>query len=1037
MPLSFEGTFKAKRNVNLGGKRNTNDRGELIRKAAIERKNREEKRRTESVSIHLQSLSRGLLCRERLKNEFRSQWYETYLVGGAQKLVLLDLDKLQECIQKFVIFADPQLDFAAFRSITSELLSSMHLDAPPNDLLKCDSNELNNKVELSDLSMFYTAKSKIFALGFPWVWQRFTTLCLKSFKKALQTNENAKEDSDLYLFLKTLGYFSDFLELHEIPDYYECLMTFYEFYHRRKEFLEFKSSFVFSLFNPLDETKSAFNNIQEYFIFNVFTRPSYEFLLNDVSSNLAVSKVFPSVSFSEDEDMMSKLLSLDTSKLFCMGGACLHLLHTEVESSFLWFFSSLILDSLYTHSENSVINRLNAPMDLGEDDDEDEEYSFVQDYYVHLQLVAKQFRSLLCSQILSVQRAFAEALSSNFITKVFSEITSNTILNISHFYSSILKLFPSNRTSILMYVSLIDQVRVEPSMSFVQYSWNIFTKSPVFPLFSKKVDVKSILQTDSAHWYQLQFLLDVYSRMLFTMIDEEFHSVKYNPLYNVREELCILLKNFVLGLYWDVNASKEVNDNSLVDVTQLRVSSTSLLQRLFRINYRKPYVQENMFMMEEYFNLSEFEAGALQEAQSASNMDADLSSGMKVDNYNELRPKLNILNNCSFFLPFRFRIHLLQQLITMDKQANGFIQPFGHLKHAVIRRNRIFDDGFDAFFNLGKMFKGTIRITFVDEHGVVEEGIDGGGLTKEFLTSICKTVFDINYGLFSETKAHLLYPNTHGYAQDIERLRCYEFLGMLIGKCIYEGIQIDAAFAAFFVSKWLGHPSYFDDLTSLDNNLYEGLIFLKNYDGDVENDLALNFTVVHEEFGVRNVIELIPNGGNVAVTNDNRLQYIHLISNYYLNARLSKQCRAFTNGFTQIIDPHWLAMFHENEIQVLVGGDPVPIDVNDLKKNTVYAGGYELKSPTIQMFWEVLRELDEEDKRNFVKFVTSVARPPILGFKALMPAFCIRTNGEDESRLPTASTCVNLLKLPIYTSKQTLKEKLLVSVRSGGGFGFS
>ncbi|EPY50999.1 ubiquitin-protein ligase E3 [Schizosaccharomyces cryophilus OY26] len=1037
MPLSFEGAFKAKRNVNLGGKRTTNDRGELVRKAAIERKNREERRKTEFVSIQLQSLSRGVLCRERIKNEFRSQWYENYLPVGAHQLNVSDWDKLSECIQKFVIFADPQLEFGALQNVISALLDFLHSEFSPKDLTssKSKSGGSDEKIKEAELSNFYSIKSELSSLSFPWVWKRFTTLCLKSFSKALPIIKEERQYADLYPFLEALGYFSVFLEVYEIPIYYDCLMTFYEYSHLQQEFSMFRSAFSFSLLSPLDDTKDTFNEVQQLFIFHVFTRDSYESLLDIISSNLVVSKIFPSLSFAKEADIMSSLTSLETSKLFCLAGACLHLLHVEVQSSTLWCFCSLALDALYTHSENSVINRFNAPVDLEED--EDDEFSFVQDYYAHVQVVAKQFNKLLTSQNLSTQRAFAEALSSNFITKVFTEITSSTILNVSHFFSSMLKLFPSNRTSTLMYVSLIDHVRVEPNSSFVQYSWDIFTESPIYHLFSRKVDVNSIMQTNSGYWYQLQLLLDVYSRMLFTMVDEEFHSVQHNPLYNTRDKLCILLKNLVLGLYWDVYASKEVNDNSLVDITQLRVSSTSLLQRLFRINYRKPYLHEDFFLMEEYFNLNEFETGALQEAQSASTMDIDLSTGMKVDNYNESRPKLNILNNCSFFLPFRFRIHLLQQLITMDKQANGFIQPFGHLKHAVIRRNRIFDDGFDAFYNLGKMFKGSIRITFVDEHGVVEEGIDGGGLTKEFLTSICKTVFDINYGLFSETKAHLLYPNTHAYAQDIERLRCYEFLGMLIGKCIYEGIQIDAAFAPFFVSKWLGHPSYFDDLTSLDNNLYEGLIFLKHYDGDVENDLALNFTVVHEEFGVRNVIELIPNGGNVAVTNDNRLQYIHLISNYYLNARLSKQCRAFTNGFTQIIDPHWLAMFHENEIQVLVGGDPVPIDVSDLKKHTVYAGGYELNSPTIQLFWEVLRELDEEDKRNFVKFVTSVARPPILGFKALMPSFCIRTNGEDESRLPTASTCVNLLKLPVYTSKKTLKEKLIVAVRSGGGFGFS
>eukprot|EP00729_Bicosta_minor_P000348 gene348-15252_t len=45
--------------------------------------------------------------------------------------------------------------------------------------------------------------------------------------------------------------------------------------------------------------------------------------------------------------------------------------------------------------------------------------------------------------------------------------------------------------------------------------------------------------------------------------------------------------------------------------------------------------------------------------------------------------------------------------------------------------------------------------------------------------------------------------------------------------------------------------------------------------------------------------------------------------------------------------------------------------------------------------------------------------------------------GTDTSRLPTSSTCFNLLKLPIYKSRRALKEKLLYSINSGAGFELS
>jgi ubiquitin-protein ligase E3 C len=124
--------------------------------------------------------------------------------------------------------------------------------------------------------------------------------------------------------------------------------------------------------------------------------------------------------------------------------------------------------------------------------------------------------------------------------------------------------------------------------------------------------------------------------------------------------------------------------------------------------------------------------------------------------------------------------------------------------------------------------------------------------------------------------------------------------------------------------------------------------------------------------------------------------------------------------------------------QPLAGGVDRPIDVADLQRNTVY-GGWEGEEahPTIRAFWRVVNSFDATQRSKLVKFVTSCARPPLLGFSELNPKFAVRNGGTDETRLPTASTCVCLLKLPAYSDEQNLKDKLLYAINSEAGFDLS
>lgn len=209
-----------------------------------------------------------------------------------------------------------------------------------------------------------------------------------------------------------------------------------------------------------------------------------------------------------------------------------------------------------------------------------------------------------------------------------------------------------------------------------------------------------------------------------------------------------------------------------------------------------------------------------------------------------------------------------------DRQTLGIDRYFRRrgMNHLVtIRRKNLSEDSFRELNKLGPAIKGTIQIIFLDEWGNEEQGIDGGGLFKEWLTSLSKEVFDTDRGLWLATERNELYPNPHSYAKEPHQLEWYTFIGRMLGKALYEGVLINASFAGFFLAKWLGRQSYLDDLASLDYDLYKGLIALKNYPGDPE-DMSLNFSLNEEELGQVKLVELKPDGANIPVTKASRME---------------------------------------------------------------------------------------------------------------------------------------------------------------------
>ena len=377
-----------------------------------------------------------------------------------------------------------------------------------------------------------------------------------------------------------------------------------------------------------------------------------------------------------------------------------------------------------------------------------------------------------------------------------------------------------------------------------------------------------------------------------------------------------------------------------------------------------------------------------------------------------------------------------------------------------VRRGYVFDDGYRQLRDVAAAeLKRRLYIVFVNAAGEEERGIDAGGLFKEFWNDLSRQAFDPRFGLFSavEGGGNEIYPSpaaaaVHGSDR---ALSLFRFLGKILGKALLEGIVIQPVFAPFFLRR-IAHGSggsgggggggggggaALRDLRFLDAELYKGLTFLKNYTGDA-TDLGLYFSVEEEGvFGGRAVeTELIPGGGSVEVDNSNKLRYIYLMARHKVESRIAGNCNAFLDGLRAVVPPAWLSIFCEPELQALISGPSGgEVDPDDLRAHSRYAGGYTRMSPAIVYFWRAVESFDREEKAMLLRFVTSCERPPPLGFAQLHPPFTIQRIGisRDDEKLPSASTCFNILKLPNYGSEKVMRDKLLLSIKSGAGFGMS
>ncbi|GAA5900461.1 uncharacterized protein JCM6883_002851 [Sporobolomyces salmoneus] len=347
----------------------------------------------------------------------------------------------------------------------------------------------------------------------------------------------------------------------------------------------------------------------------------------------------------------------------------------------------------------------------------------------------------------------------------------------------------------------------------------------------------------------------------------------------------------------------------------------------------------------------------------------------------------------------------------------------------IVRRSNLFEDAFSEVMKYpGSELKKRLMITFRGE-----EGVDFGGVSREFFFLLSHAVFDPSYCLFEPTEKgdYTLQINANSGINP-EHLDFFQFVGRAVGLAIFHRRFLDVHFATSIYKACLDKRVGLEDMALVDRQLWQSLSWMS--ENDITGILDLDFTSQYENFGTLETLELKPGGADIPVTEENKLEYIDLLCEHRLKGRVQAQLDAIKRGLQEIVPLKELKVFDEKELELLIGGVET-IDVEDWQRNTEYRG-YVAEDQVVSWFWQVVSDWPSEKRARLLQFATGTSRTPVNGFRDLQGSdgprkFTIEKALVSKGALPKSHTCFNRIDLPPYDSLEILQDKLAFALEEG------
>lgn len=325
-----------------------------------------------------------------------------------------------------------------------------------------------------------------------------------------------------------------------------------------------------------------------------------------------------------------------------------------------------------------------------------------------------------------------------------------------------------------------------------------------------------------------------------------------------------------------------------------------------------------------------------------------------------------------------------------------------------------------------------ISVRFQGEDGV------GQGVLKEWFDVLSKEILNPDYALFTQSADGSTFQPNSNSSVNPDHLNYFRFAGQVMGLALYHQQLLGVYFTRSFYKHILGIPVSYTDVASVDPEYARNLQWI--LDHDITNlGLDLTFSVETDVFGMMQEVELKPDGRKMLVTETNKAEYIQLVAQLRMTKAIQPQIDSFLSGFHSFIPQSLIQIFEADELRLMLSGLP-DIDLTDWAKNTEY-NGYVARDDQVVWFWDCVCNFDMGLRIQLLQFVTGCSHVPHGGFVSLVGSggrqkFTISKCDYHPLVLPSASTCINMLKLPEYPSKQELKDRLLVAIQFGSqGYG--
>lgn len=459
-------------------------------------------------------------------------------------------------------------------------------------------------------------------------------------------------------------------------------------------------------------------------------------------------------------------------------------------------------------------------------------------------------------------------------------------------------------------------------------------------------------------------------------------------------------------------------------------ATLKLLEKLYKVNLKVKHVEYDKFYIPEISSLVDIQEDYL--------MWFLHQSGMKA------RPSImqDAVTLCSY--PFIFDAQAKTKMLQTDAELQMQVAVNGaNLQNVFmlltlepllarspflvlhVRRNHLVGDALrELSIHSDIDLKKPLKVIFDGE-----EGVDAGGVTKEFFLLLLKELLNPIYGMFTYYQdSNLLWFSDTCFVEH----NWFHLIGITCGLAIYNSTVVDLHFPLALYKKLLNVKPSLEDLKELSPTEGRSLQELLDYPGeDIEETFCLNFTVCRESYGVIEQKKLIPRGDRVAVCKDNRQEFVDAYVNYIFQISVHEWYTAFSSGFLKVCGGKVLELFQPAELRAMMVGNS-NYNWEELEETAVYKGDYSSTHPTVKLFWETFHEFPLEKKKRFLLFLTGSDRIPIYGMASLQIVIQSTATGEDY--LPVAHTCYNLLDLPKYSSKEIMKARLTQALDNYEGF---